>query len=335
VELAASALAQLPGSARPVVTGTGRPLVALTGATGFIGQRLVPLLAADGWRVRLLLRRDPARSEWAGVQPQVVAGDLGDAAALRQLVAGADAVVHVAGLIKAARRRNFYTVNHQGSVAVADAVLSVAPTARFLHVSTIAAREPALSDYAGSKRAGEDAVLERLGQRATVLRPPAVYGPGDRETLVFFQMARKRFVPLAGPPEARGAMIHVDDLAALLVALLREAPAGAVLTAADARPEGYSWREVFHTAAQAVGNPEARLFNAPRALLHAIALAGDIGRAAGSASMLNHQKLRELRHRDWSVSSAELARPAGWVPRVLLDEGFAQTVAWYRRAGWL
>ena len=317
------------------MTQGARGLLALTGASGFIGQRLVPLLAADGWRVRLLLRRDPARPEWRGAEPQVVAGDLADPVALRQLVAGADAVVHVAGLIKAARRRHFYAINHQGSIALADAVLAAAPAAKFLHVSTIAAREPSLSHYAGSKRAGEDAVLERLGQRVTVLRPPAVYGPGDRETLVFFQLAAKRFVPLAGPADARAAMIHVDDLTALLVALLREAPRGAVLTAADARPEGYSWREVFRTAALAVGNQRARLFNAPAGLLHAIALAGDIGRAFGSANMLNHQKLGELRHRDWSVSGPEWARPTGWEPRYRLNEGFGQTVAWYRRAGWL
>ncbi len=107
-------------------------------------------------------------------------------------------------------------------------------------------------------------------------------------------------------------MIHVDDLTSLLVALLRAAPRGAVLTAADARPGGYSWREVLHLAALAVGNPRARLFHAPMALLHAIALGGDIARAFGSANMLNHQKLRELRHPDWSVGMPNgRGRPAG------------------------
>jgi 2-alkyl-3-oxoalkanoate reductase len=312
-----------------------RPLLALTGASGFIGRRLVPLLVADGWRVRLLLRRDPVVPEWRDAGLQIVAGGLGDAVALRQLVEGVDAVVHVAGLIKAARRRQFYAVNHAGSVALADAVLAAAPAAKFLQVSTIAAREPALSDYAGSKRAGEDAVLERLGARATVLRPPAVYGPGDRESLLFFQMGSRHFIPLAGRPEARAAMIHVDDLTALLVAQLREPPRGAVLTAADGRPGGYSWREVFRTAALAVGNPRAKLFQAPAALLHSIAFAGDIARAFGSASMLSHQKLRELRHLDWSVPEAEWARPPGWQPRYPLSDGFGQAVAWYRRAGWL
>jgi nucleoside-diphosphate-sugar epimerase len=316
-------------------TASDRPVVALTGASGFIGRRLVPALAADGWRVRLLLRRDPVLPEWRGVRPQIVAGELGDAVAMRQLVADASAVVHVAGLIKAARRRQFYMVNHAGTVALADAVLATAPGAHFLHVSTIAAREPRLSDYAGSKRAGEDAVLQRLGARATVLRPPAVYGPGDRESLLFFQLASKPLVPLAGTPAARAAMIHVDDLTALLVAQLREAPRGAVLSAADARPAGYSWREVFQLAARAVGNTRARLFHAPAPMLHAIALGGDLGRLFGSASMLSHQKLRELRHADWSVSLDEWARPAGWQPRYPLGDGFGHAVAWYRRAGWL
>ena len=168
-----------------------------------------------------------------------------------------------------------------------------------------------------------------------MLRPPAVYGPGDRESLVFFQLASRHRVPLVGRPDARAALIHVEDLNSLLLALLSEQSRGAVLTAADSRPEGYSWREVFQTAAQAVGNPQARVFQAPSALLHGVALAGDIGRAFGAGNMLNHQRLRELRHRDWSVSLPELARPAGWRPRYKLREGFGNAVAWYRRAGWL
>lgn len=311
------------------------PVVALTGGSGFVGARLAPLLGAAGWRVRMLLRRDPVRGEWRGLDPQIVAGDLGDVAALRQLVEGVDAVVHVAGLIKAARRRHYDAVNLQGSTRLAQAVADFAPGAKFLHLSTVAAREPRLSGYAASKRAGEDAVLGLLGGRVTVLRPPAVYGPGDRETLVFFQMARQRFVPLLGPPRARAAMIHVDDLCSLMVALLREGAGGRVLTAADSRPEGYTWLEVFGTAARAVGNRRASLFHAPYPLLRTVALAGDAARLFGVANMLNSEKLRELRHPDWTVPAAELARPAGWSPSWTLAEGFANAVAWYRREGWL
>lgn len=310
-------------------------LAAVTGATGFIGRHLVRDLARSGWRVRLLLRRDPVIDEWREARPEIVAGSLSDASALERLVEGADAVIHVAGLIKAARREEFFAVNRDGAAAFARIAQSVAPRAHFIHVSTQAAREPQLSDYAASKRAGEDAVREVLGTRCTVLRPPAVYGPGDRETLVFFQLARQRLVPLLGARGSRAALIHVEDLVRLLSALAGTEAQGRVLTAADGRPAGYRWEEVLGAAARAVGNPSPRFVQAPTALLRTVALAGDVGRVLGSANMLNSQKLRELRHPDWSVSPAELAQIADWAPEFTIDAGFADAAAWYRREGWL
>jgi 2-alkyl-3-oxoalkanoate reductase len=317
------------------MTDSKAPLIAVTGASGFIGRRLVPALMQAGWRVRLLMRRDPVLPEWRTLRPEVVAGGLAEPAALERLVEGADCVVHLAGLIKAARRSQFFAVNHEGAASLARITMRVAPQAHFLLVSTLAAREPALSDYAASKRAGEDAVREIAGTRATVLRPTAVYGPGDRETLVFFQLARQRWVPLLGRSDARATLIHVDDLVNLIVALAGEAPRGAVLTAADARAAGYRWEEIFTIAARVVGNVQPRLFHAPAALLSTVALAGDVGRGFGAANMLSSQKLRELRHPDWSISDAERAQSANWSPRFTLDAGFADAVAWYRAAGWL
>jgi 2-alkyl-3-oxoalkanoate reductase len=311
------------------------PRIAVTGATGFIGRRLVAALAKAGWQVRVLLRRDPVLREWQSLRLQVVAGDLGDTRALERLVAGTHRVVHLAGLIKAARRSEFLTVNRDGSEHLAHVMRRTAPAAQLLQISTIAAREPQLSDYAASKRAGEDMARKILGPRSTVLRPPAVYGPGDRETLVFFQLAMRRWVPLVGKPAARAAMIHVDDLVSLMATLAADPPKGDVMTASDERPQGYLWREVFAAAARSVGNQTPGFFQAPVALLHLVAGIGDIGRSLGSANMLNSQKLRELRHEDWSAPPSERAQAPGWAPRYSLDAGFAQTVAWYRDAGWL
>jgi nucleoside-diphosphate-sugar epimerase len=311
------------------------PLAAVTGATGFIGRHLVPALSQAGWRVRILARREPRIADWAGLSPEVVPGALADTAALERLVEGADAVIHAAGLIKAARRREFFAVNCAASTTLAGIAHRLAPQAHFVHVSTLAAREPRLSDYAASKRAGEDAVRELLGSGATVLRPPAVYGPADPETLRFFQLARRHIVPLPGSPQARAALIHVQDLARLIVTLAASTPAGEVLAAADAQPLGYGWAEILGAAARAVGNPRARLVHTPAALLRTVAWAGDLGRLLGAAPMLNSHKLREISHPDWSVSPAEQATPAGWSPRFGLEPGFADTVAWYRAAGWL
>lgn len=311
------------------------PLAAVTGATGFIGRRLVAALGQAGWRVRLLLRREPDEPAWQALRPQVVAGSLDDEAALARLVEGADAVIHLAGLIKAARRAQFFAVNEAGAARLAAVTRRVSPGAHFLMVSSLAAREPQLSDYAASKRAGEAAVRAALGARATVLRPPAVYGPGDRETLLFFQLARRRFVPLLGGADSRAALIHVDDLVRLMVALLAGDATGEIGSTADGRPEGYGWRELLATAAGAVGNPAPRFVQAPPALLRGVALLGDVARGFGSASMLSSQKLRELRHADWGVAANERLQPAGWAPTFTLAEGFADAVAWYRARGWL
>lgn len=315
--------------------GTHRPLAAVTGASGFIGKHVVAALSAGGWRVRLLLRRVPEGAEWRQSHPEVVVGSLEDEAALVRLVQGADAVVHLAGLIKAARRQHFFEVNCKAVARLANTVRQVAPEAHFLLVSSLAAREPALSDYAASKRAGEAAALDVLGPRVTVLRPPAVYGPHDRETLRFFQIARWPRIPLPGRPDARAALIHVRDAARLLAAVAAASPRGEVLAMADDHPEGYSWQAVLGAAARAVANPAPRFFPAPQALLKGVALIGDVARLAGSASMLNSQKLRELRHADWGVARDALAKPPGWAPEFDLDRGFADAVAWYRAAGWL
>lgn len=316
-------------------TQRSAPLAAVTGGSGFIGRHLVRLLISQGWSVRLLLRSEPSIGEWQGRGVEVVAGSLTDASALERLVEGAGVVIHVAGLIKAASRAEFFKGNHDGTQALAATVERLAPSAHFLHVSSLAAREPVLSDYAASKRAGEDVARAMLGKRVTVLRPPAVYGPGDRETLVFFQLARQHMVPLLGSASARAAMIHVGDLVRLIERLATLPPSGQVLTAADARPEGYRWDEVLSAAARAVGNERARLVHVPQALLRALALVGDAGRKLGVANMLNSQKLRELRHEDWSVTASELATAPDWAPQFDLDTGFADAVAWYRAHDWL
>ena len=311
------------------------PLVSLTGATGFIGLHLVRALDRAGWRVRVLARREPAPDTWGSAHPEVVRGALEDTRAVDALVDGADAVIHLAGLIKAASRQDFFATNRDAAAMIAQRARQLAPTSHFLLVSSLAAREPQLSDYAASKRAGEDAARTGFGAPITVLRPPAVYGPGDRETLAFFQLARQRIVPLLGPAHARAAMIHVGDLSELIVALLGGRPRAATMTAADLRPQGYRWEEVMRAAARAVGNPSPRFIQAPAALLRTAALAGDAGRLFGLANMLTSQKLRELRHPDWSVAPDEVAHADGWAPMFDLDAGFADAVRGYRAAGWL
>lgn len=300
-------------------------LAAITGATGFLGRHVVRELAAAGWRVRILARRDPIHPLWRDIEPEVVIGDLADDAALDRLCDGADLVVHIAGLIKAHDRSAFFKVNEAGSRRLARRT-----TKEMILVSSLAAREPQLSDYAASKRAGEDAARESLGSRLGVVRPPALYGPGDVETLPLFQLAASSPVLPVFDPRTRLALMHVEDTARQIAALA-DAPKGFTIALSDSRPEGYGWREILQTAAASVGTAPA-FVRIPSGILTALAFLGQLKGRKGAPPMLTLGKAREIRHSDWSVHPAEQSYnlPA---PRFDIVEGFLHSVEGYRTGG--
>lgn len=306
-----------------------RSVVAVTGATGFLGRHLVRALAQDGWTPRVLVRRDPIHPLWRDLEVEIVVGDLKTPGALDRLCRGAEVVIHVAGLIKAASLDGFNVVNRDGARAAAQAARTAG--ARFILVSSLAAREPRLSSYGASKRAGEDAVRE-TSPSALIVRPPAIYGPGDTETLALFELAAKSPVLPVLSPDSRIAMIHVQDAAAKLVAFCRR-PVSGLVELSDVRRDGYTWSEIM-TAAGQVMNRAPRLVRLPdNALLLAGILADAWSFASNNPSVFGLGKARELLHNDWSLSSAPMAEG---VPSVFgLTDGFLHTVDWYREQGWL
>ena len=280
--------------------------------------------------MRVLARRDPIDPLWSDITPEVVIGDLGDEAALARLCRGADVVIHTAGLVKARSRAAFDAVNVAGARRVA---LAAAQAPHVVFVSSLTAREPHLSHYSASKRAGEAAMAEVLGERLTIARPCAIYGPGDRELLpVFHAAAISPVLPLLSGV-ARVAMIHVEDAARQTAMLAAARPSGRPVALCDARVDGYSWRELMAAAARACGRTP-RFAAVPKALIHAIGITNDFTLLLGRTPMLTSAKARELLHPDWAVASGELM---GQAPAAIydLEAGFSATVAWYRSAAWM
>lgn len=306
-------------------------VAALTGATGFLGRTIAQALHDQGYALRILARPDAAPP----VPAEVVIGRLADQPALEQLVEGADVVIHAAGLIKARRPSGFLPVNVEGARLMAAVTARVAPQAHFLLISSLSAREPRLSAYAASKAAGEAAVREILAPgRLTIVRPPAIYGPGDRETLALFRaIERWPIVPAPGPGHARLALIHVADAAAQIAALAARPPSGALYALADARPEGYGWREVVRTGGEALGRTP-RMVPVPAAAILAAGAVGSLIGRLGPTQIFTLGKARESLHSDWSVGPEELA-PQLPAPRFDLPTGFADAIAWYRAHRWL
>lgn len=306
--------------------------VALTGATGFVGAAAARHLAQAGWRVRILVRRMPQAALMPDHRLDVVLGDLDDRASLERLLTGCDAIVHSAGLVRALTPLEFFRVNEGGTVQILEAAAKVAPTARFVQISSMAAREPQLSPYAASKHAAETKVAALAGKRDwIVLRPPAVYGPHDHELLPLFKAAKLGLVAYPASANARVSTIHVADLATAVVALL-QAPVWSqrVIELDDQHPGGHDWPEIVAALGQCFAR-QPIAFRLPKPLMLPIASAVSlVSTLTGQPQVLSRQKVAELYHPDWVVRGPRLSDLATWQPRFSLSEGFADTLRWYR-----
>ena len=299
--------------------------IAITGGTGFVGGHQLDRALASGLQINALTRRvQPKRDGVTWVE-----GSLEDGDSLGRLMTGADAVVHVAGAISARGRDAFRAANLDGTERVIAAARAN-QVRRLVHVSSLAAREPGISDYGWSKALAEDAV-RGSGLDWTIVRPPAVYGPGDRETLELFRMARRGFVLL--PPRGRMSLIHVDDLARLLLACI-EAPKsiGALYEPDDGTHNGLSHRQFAQTLGRAVGKRVTTL-SMPG---FALRIAARLDRLARRRrAKLTPDRARYFCHSDWTADPARMPPAALWTPAIPADEGLADTAAWYRAQGWL
>lgn len=310
-------------------------VAAVTGATGFIGTHLVRHMAGRGWRIRILARRIPGSHDFPLPPLDAVIGDLDDAAALDRLVAGADVVIHLAGLIKAPSAQAFQTANVRGTAAVVEAI-STHRGGRLIHVSSLAAREPNLSDYARSKAQAEDEVRKlQPGFDSVIIRPPIVYGPGDRETLAFFQSASRGFSIIPGTLNQRLSFIHISDLCELINLISENRFSTAKpLEIDDGKLGAYGWPEIVSALSAAAGK-RLRTVHLPAAVVRmAAGVNAAVHQLRGTATMLTSGKARELSHPDWAARPGA-ETPLGWQPACLIPEGFEKTMLWYRSKGWL
>jgi nucleoside-diphosphate-sugar epimerase len=312
-------------------------LAAVTGATGFLGRYIVGALAAAGWQVRVLARQDAAHPQLDGLALQTVRGDLSDRRALDELIDGADAVVHAAGLIKAPNAAAFRAVNVGGTANLVAALNDGGAGKHLLLVSSMVARESGLSAYAGTKRAGENVVATALKppHEWTIVRPCAIYGPWDKETLAIFQAIARRVFPVMHRRAARAALIHAADAAGAIVSLCNYGPSGRIFELTDRRADGYSWAEIVSAAEAAIGTRALKI-PLPGIAVRAVgAMNAVVARVAGRTPMLTLGKAREILHADWGSAVDRLPPPELWQPRVALDAGFRETVSWYRDRRWL
>lgn len=326
--------------------------ILVTGSTGFIGARLLHYLAGEGERVRVFLRPESNGGDLLkGVE--VVRGSFSDTEALGRAVLGVDRIVHLAGVTKALDEVGY----DAGNVLPVQNLLAAAREhnpglKRFLFVSSLTAGGPAqegvhgvrevdipapVSAYGRSKLRAERLCMERSGGiPVTIVRPPAVYGPGDRDVLQVFQMFSKGVLISAGSAaRQRFSMIYVDDLVrGLIMAARSERAVGRIYYITSNR--SWSWDELIAAVQPMLGFTKIHKLSLSKPLVFfAGTLFGAAASLCGSASLINRDKVNELVQDYWVCSSEQAEIDLGFRAGTTLEEGVAKTIAWYRREGWL
>jgi dihydroflavonol-4-reductase len=319
---------------------------AVTGATGFVGQRLVRRLHEMGAETTLLVRSEVRARPFSG-PARLVLGDLESRPALSALASGADTLFHVAGLVAARSEAEFLRVNRDGARRVAEAARA-AGVRRMVLVSSLAATGPALpgepvteetppapvTPYGRSKLAGEEAARS-VGVPLTVVRPPAVYGAGDRAFLSLFRCVRLGVAPVLGDGQQELSLVHVDDLVDALLAVGGAAACEGRLYHA-AGPEVVTQRGLVQAIGRALGRHGVSVLPLSPPLVRVVLrLSAAAASFAGRATMLAPDKEPEFLAPAWTCSSAAVARDAGWRASIPLERGLTETATWYRDRRWL
>jgi nucleoside-diphosphate-sugar epimerase len=331
---------------RPAMT------ILLTGASGFLGSHVAEALSREGRAVRALVRKTSDTSFLKSLPNVTFAeGSVEDRDSFVRAAEGATAVIHAAGLVKARSRDEFFATNTRGAENALEAARrNRATVRRFVYVSSQAVAGPSedgspvlesatprpVTQYGESKLAGERAAVAAKDEfPVTVIRPPLVYGPRDREVLAFFKAVNNRVLPYMGSPKKKISVIYVADAASACIrALDAKTPSGGVYFVEDGRAR--TFEELVLAIEGALGRRAVLRFPLPRPVIEAAAVASELyGKATNKAVMLTRDKCNELFAANWVCDAAPAKRDLGWTANVPFEEGTKLTVDWYRSARWL
>jgi nucleoside-diphosphate-sugar epimerase len=322
----------------------------VTGANGFVGSHLVEALLNKGYEVFCLVRKTSNLSFLSGLETEYRYGDITEVESLRKALEGVDFVFHLAGLTRAKNKEDYFKANAQGTKNLIQTCLEInSHIKKFVYVSSQAAVGPCkdfyplnedakcepITDYGRSKLQGEKEVLSFKEKfPVTIVRPPAVYGPRDKDILFFFQTVNKRIIPLFGFKESYISLIYVKDLTrGIILTAENQKSSGQIYFIADEKV--YSWTEAGKIIQKSLGIRAFKL-RIPKFFLFTFASFSEmVSHLKGESALVNLQKANELSQRYWLCDISKAKNELGFSPEYDLEKGALETIKWYKENKWL
>lgn len=330
------------------MSGERKGSVLVTGANGFVGSRLCRRLLSDGYHVIAGIRDGCDGTLIEDMQLEYRFGDITKPETLPEMVHDVDYIIHNAGVVKAKDPRRFLDVNKQGTRNILDAAQKNERLKKFIYISSIAAVGPSkpnrpltedspahpITAYGRSKLAGEEEILKDVDKiNSVIIRPPAIYGPGDREMFTFFQILNNRIKPYLGNPKRRLQLVHVDDLVlGVAKALETNTKSGSIYFIAGS--VSCSYAALIRHLRDAVDRVSLPIY-IPGWLVRLIAFVSEKSmKAFGKSPMFTVEKANEILS-DWEISIEKAKRELGFESGIAFPKGARETVYWYREEAWL
>lgn len=302
--------------------------IALTGATGFVGKHLLKNLTNQGYKVKALTRNDQTPVE----NVEWIKGDFENISAIKKLIHGTDIVINVAGLVKAKNNDEFLKANTTAISTLLNEINTQNISPHFIQISSLTARKPEISDYAMSKYKGEEILKSNnLNLNWTIIRPPAIYGPYDIETLKIFKLLKWRVALYPGSRLYRVSWIHIADLVSAISVLINNTSFfNKTLEIDDGHKSGYSHEEFFKTAAAAMNVTPINI-TTPKMILKLVGHTNNLlSYIFNYAPMVSAKKVNELCDPDWVCKKNDEFNSKVWKPKYNLEKGLKETLDWYK-----
>ena len=329
--------------------------ILITGASGFIGSSLVEEGLQRGYELYAGIRSTSNRKYLSDERIKFIELDFADRKKLEQQISEFskehgrfDYVIHNAGITKAKKISNYFTVNAQYTKNLVDALIQSGNIPeKFIYMSSLAAIGPGITSdpirhtdeprpvtsYGKSKLESENYLRSVKDFPYIIIRPTAVYGPRDKDIFVLIKMLNSNFEAYIGFGKQILSFIHVKDLARAIYLTLESSLRQKEYLVSDGSIYD---SKTFNSIAKKYLKKKTLSLTIPIFVVKPIAYTTEtIAALFGNIALLNRERLKEFAARNWAVDTEPLQNEIGFKAEYDLDRGLKETIEWYKANGWL